>query len=1204
MHHAAYDGTSLGQLLSRVEAEYSGQPQPKSTSFREVIKYLEGTKGTPTNDFWAQYLAGAEASTFPMVPEGYVPSAGTDMEHDLSVPTIKVEGFTLSTLIRVSWALVMSNNSASKDIVFAETLTGRSDDCDGLAEADGPLITTVPNRCKVEPNTELREVLEAMQIGMVEMIPFQQAGLQNIRFVSPDAAEACKFSCLVTIAPESVAQAKSAFGVTPVDGPPAPAIDYAISIQFVIGKDKALKIGVSYDQKLIDETQMKEMVNQFNHVLHQICEGGKYKVMDIEFQPELLIEEDVMSQSTVSSLADRRGANPGVLPPFGHGLDNGCGMLGNDMVSSPSTDSDHVNISQGAMAIDSVIDQASIIASVEREMRSLWSEILEIDAEEIGDDDSFFRIGGDSISAMRLVTTAEQRNISITVADVFHHPKFADLCDFAAQSRAASAEHHDVVELGADLSTPGDSLDLGEPVTGAVVTARSETSSTVLVSMDKPAEEVVITKMKATPVTKGVVIPASKPTLTRQDYEAFATLDLLELDREPVIEAVCSQLNVFPGDVADVFPATDYQAWAVSHGLMRSRGNTNYFLFRLHGNLDTFRLEQACRKMVESNPILRTLFTTLGSQVMQVVLRSYQIEFQRYGREHSADDSFVRWLVEQDTHREAFLSQSIVRFKLLRHALGHYVLVMRVSHAQYDGMSLPLLCQDLQKAYGGEDLAIRPSFGKFIHGGKIREDAAMRFWGELLEGSSMTEIVEHTGPAYRNNVDTMRTRQIPPIPTNVAGMTQATLVKAAWALVLAKMSGQRDVVFGNLVFGRNVPISGIEEISGPCINMIPVRVRLNEMDSIQDLLALVQEQHLSAMPHESLGFRNLIKNCTDWPTWARFSSVVQHQSLGRNVGQDFILGDDVRCEIGVLGPAYDSSDLWVQTTPMEDSFKVEIGSSSAVVSPKIAEILLDRFCTVLTIFGSIGNGRDHHLWELLARDHAPLIPIQSPIIDQVWNNVLPDAASIAWDEPYYMYWGDEIAPVRFLEEFAEHGIHLEVEDILGSPTKQQQMVLIAQVMAGERNGGAASNGATSKKEKRRSGGYHRTNVASPVSSPRDGVSSPTGRSFWVLDSPGKQYGGRGSGSSRGSSARGSPRMMSPKRPAPFGPQRSLPSRRHTSRDNSRPRGAWDMSPAAALSDRHIASAGISSPSMSAHSGRSHGYSRPRISRTATAAVDW
>lgn len=44
-----------------------------------------------------------------------------------------------------------------------------------------------------------------------------------------------------------------------------------------------------------------------------------------------------------------------------------------------------------------------------------------------------------------------------------------------------------------------------------------------------------------------------------------------------------------------------------------------------------------------------------------------------------------------------YLTQSIIRFKLILHAEGHYVLIMRMSHAQYDGMSLPLLTQDLDK---------------------------------------------------------------------------------------------------------------------------------------------------------------------------------------------------------------------------------------------------------------------------------------------------------------------------------------------------------------------------------------------------------------------------------------------------------------------------------------------------------------------------
>lgn len=1160
MHHAAYDGTSLDMLLKRVEAEYTGAPAPRVTPFREAIKYLDSTKGDPAKDFWTQYLAGAQASKFPVVPEGYVPSADTDLEHDFLLPTPKIEGFTISTLIRVAWSLVMAHHARSADIVVAETLSGRNDDREGIAEADGPLITTVPARCTLDPTTNIRDVLESMQKGMVDMISFQQAGLQNIRLMSADAAEACTFSCLVSIAPESVAKAKSAMGVTPVDGPPSPPIDYALSIQFVLGKDRELKVGVSFDNKLVDGVQMRRMIDQFGRILGQLCSGEKNQVRDIEVEMEPAPIEPVNPAAGLGVLNEGNMAK----------MQSQTAVVNDETVSNDNAmeggSESSVPPEQGAPSTQESSNTGSgfvtarSLSEVREEMRALWAEILDIEGEDVDDENNFFRLGGDSISAMRLVTTAEHRNINIIVADVFHHPTFADLCEFAAQAHTA-----------------------------LVVPPRA-VAAAVSSDDDHPGEP--------------TAVIAAPPPPVPQDYRPYAVLDFLDLDRELAVEAVCSQLNVFPGDVEDVFPATDYQAWAVSHGLMRSRGNTNYFLFRLHGNLDTFLLEQACRKMVASNPILRTLFTTIGSQVMQVVLRSYQIEFQRYGREHSADDSFIRWLVEQDTHREAFLSQSIVRFKLLRHTLGHYVLVMRVSHAQYDGMSLPLLCQDLQKAYGGSDPIVRPSFGKFIQGGMVREEAAINFWSQLLEGSSVTEIVEHTGPAFRHNVDTIRSRTIPPIPINVAGMTQATLVKAAWALVLAKMSGQRDIVFGNLIFGRNMPVSGIDEISGPCINMVPIRVRINEMDNIQDLLALVQEQQLAAMPHENLGFRSLVKHCTDWPTWTRFSSVVQHQKVGRNVGQDFYLGGDVKCEMGVLGPAYDSSDLWVQTTPLDDSFKVEIGSCSAVVSPKIAETLLDRLCTVLTIFGSVGSGNDHQLWELLARDHAPLIPVQSPIIDQVWSRVLPDGSTIPWDSPYYEYWGDEIAPVRFLEEYAEHNIHLDMEDILGNPTKQEQMMLTAHVMA-EQNGTSSSKRDSRRDSRRLSQMYHpKSSVSTSVPTPNDvGNTSGSSRSFWMMDGPGKTANGSNSsksGGSRGSSALGSPRMNSPRRGAAFVPQRSKAHRKGvctSPRNASRSGSVWDVSSAASFSGQGSSSVSVSSPSLASSS-------RPRIGRKASAAVDF
>ncbi|ESZ91233.1 non-ribosomal peptide synthetase [Sclerotinia borealis F-4128] len=51
-------------------------------------------------------------------------------------------------------------------------------------------------------------------------------------------------------------------------------------------------------------------------------------------------------------------------------------------------------------------------------LQTLWAEVLKIDKDHIGLDDEFFRMGGDSIRAIRLATLARQRGWSLTVADI------------------------------------------------------------------------------------------------------------------------------------------------------------------------------------------------------------------------------------------------------------------------------------------------------------------------------------------------------------------------------------------------------------------------------------------------------------------------------------------------------------------------------------------------------------------------------------------------------------------------------------------------------------------------------------------------------------------------------------------------------------------------------------------------------------------
>ncbi|KAL3473809.1 acetyl-CoA synthetase-like protein [Aspergillus californicus] len=71
-----------------------------------------------------------------------------------------------------------------------------------------------------------------------------------------------------------------------------------------------------------------------------------------------------------------------------------------------------------------------------RQLRNSWAQALGFPAEKISTEDEFFRLGGDSIGAMRIVSLLRKEGLALCVADIFNHPR---LCDLALHVRPAEA---------------------------------------------------------------------------------------------------------------------------------------------------------------------------------------------------------------------------------------------------------------------------------------------------------------------------------------------------------------------------------------------------------------------------------------------------------------------------------------------------------------------------------------------------------------------------------------------------------------------------------------------------------------------------------------------------------------------------------------------------------------------------------------------
>ncbi|CAG8937825.1 unnamed protein product [Penicillium salamii] len=504
-------------------------------------------------------------------------------------------------------------------------------------------------------------------------------------------------------------------------------------------------------------------------------------------------------------------------------------------------------------------------------MQELWGETLKMPAAQISLNDNFLRLGGDSITAMRLASAARTKGIPLSTATIFQHP------------------------------------------TLEAISAVAETLS----HQQRP-----------------------------QSFEPFSSLKSIPKDKL-IDDIITPQLGVPAFQIEDALESTDFQSLAINGGLNQTRGWSNYLIFDFEGPIDLRRLQVACEQLVAHHAVLRTVFLSTGSELIQVILRSVAPEYSIHIQD---EEDPTESLIREDLARPPHLGEAIVRFMLVKDDATHHRLIMRISHAQYDGSSMPHLMQDLRTAYRGEDVPKRTQFADFVRMQLHTSEGAQSFYTDMLAGSTMTSVVSHTKSSVTNVLNTMLAEMVPLVAFKDHSITAATVIKAAWALVLADMAATADVVYGHMVSGRNLPLDGVESMMGPCLNIVPVRANMTKMHNVLDLLRAIQQQQTDTIPHESLGFQQIIDQCTDWTPATRFSSVFQYQDFGSEEalpGQPVPFESVLKCTPGFVCPAPDACDMSILATPVGEQIRVEMIFSNHSVSREFAQGMLDTLSAKL-----------------------------------------------------------------------------------------------------------------------------------------------------------------------------------------------------------------------------------------------------------------
>ncbi len=298
------------------------------------------------------------------------------------------------------------------------------------------------------------------------------------------------------------------------------------------------------------------------------------------------------------------------------------------------------------------------------------------------------------------------------------------------------------------------------------------------------------------------------------------------------------------------------------------------------GTLDARLLEHALRALVNRHDSLRTVFANIEGQPRQVVTEpgNWALTFDDLSKDTHPRERLREFLREEAAQGFDLAQGPLFRAHLYRLAADTHVLLLTMHHIISDGWSVGILFRELGEFYAclsrGEPISI-PAL-------KLQYRDFARWQRGWLQGDVLEKMLGH----WRSRLATAP--QVLDLPTDrsrpavesfrgaacsfslslelskgLRGLTQRTggtlfiTLLSGFALLLARYSGQQDLLIGSPVANRNR--AEIEGLVGFFVNTLVLRADLSGEPSVKEFLARMRDVCLDAYAHQDLPFERLVE---------------------------------------------------------------------------------------------------------------------------------------------------------------------------------------------------------------------------------------------------------------------------------------------------------------------------------------------------------
>ncbi|KAG0318637.1 hypothetical protein BG000_004123 [Podila horticola] len=444
-------------------------------------------------------------------------------------------------------------------------------------------------------------------------------------------------------------------------------------------------------------------------------------------------------------------------------------------------------------------------------LAELWSDLLKI--ERVGRHDNFLMLGGHSLLAVQMIGRLHCLEYSLSVRTLFDNPVLSVLA--ASLSKQEKARHVPPNLIATDT--------------------------------------------------------------TRITPELLPLIDLSQDDIDYIVDCT-------PGGVAnvqDIYGLSPLQDGILFHHMMASKGDPYLLLsctsFESRDLLDRYLM--AFQKVMDRHDILRTaiMWENMTSPA-QVVLHRTALSVTELSLDPANGPIIeqVTKLYNSHEYRIKISQAPLIRHSIVQNTDGRWILAQQMHHLVGDHSTLDILEEEIQAFMDGrsESLPAPQPYRNLVAQARlgVSVEEHESFFREMLQDIDTPSLPYGISENHSEDCNFTESHRMLPQELNNKlrehgkrlGVSVASLCHLAWARVIAATSGQTEVVFGTVVFGRMQGGSRSDRTMGLFINTLPFRVNVDD-SSVLESVRRVQADLASLLEHEHASLA-LVQHCSGVPS--------------------------------------------------------------------------------------------------------------------------------------------------------------------------------------------------------------------------------------------------------------------------------------------------------------------------------------------------